>query len=163
MLYIPPAPPHAGLKSQARMLALRLQGCGQEVFDKELSHVSLQARADALNRLLSRSSIQLLSLNHQLVYKELSQEDAVRCGGGRAILKGVRKCGCMSKSRKGEPTGGGGGIATAGAHLWMQIQTGFQSCACWDVTMPALSTIQRRLVKPVRISGGFVQPEWVSG
>lgn len=53
-------------------------GCNQEAFDRELSSIPLQARADALNRLLSKTRIQLFNVNNCLVYKEVSVEDAAR-------------------------------------------------------------------------------------
>ncbi len=60
-----------------------MQGCSQERFDQELGSLTLQARADALNRLLSKSRIQLFNVDNSLMYKEVSAEDAVKWVGWR--------------------------------------------------------------------------------
>ena len=58
-----------------------MQGCNQEQFNQELSSISIQTRADALNRLLQKSRIQLFNVDNSLVYKEVAVEDAARFRG----------------------------------------------------------------------------------
>ena len=55
-----------------------VQGCNQAKFDHELSSISLQDRADGLNRLLQKSRVQLFNVDNSLVYKEITQEDAAK-------------------------------------------------------------------------------------
>ncbi|GAX75508.1 hypothetical protein CEUSTIGMA_g2951.t1 [Chlamydomonas eustigma] len=57
------------------------EGCSQEQFERDLGSIPLQSRADALNRLLSKSRIQLFNRDGNLLYKEVSAEDAVKFRG----------------------------------------------------------------------------------
>jgi len=62
-------------------MRIAMQGCSQENLDQELSGISIQVKADALNRLLQKARIQLFHEKNALVYKEVAVEDAAKFRG----------------------------------------------------------------------------------
>mmetsp|Transcript_6760 Transcript_6760/g.14940 ORF Transcript_6760/g.14940 Transcript_6760/m.14940 type:complete len:285 (-) Transcript_6760:528-1382(-) len=83
------------------------EGANQEILDRELGAIPLHARADGLNRLLTKSRIQLFHANNSLVYKEVAAEEAAKFKGLNAeelmlyqVIKSSATTGVWTKDMK---------------------------------------------------------------
>lgn len=57
------------------------EGSTNEIFETEMASISVQARADALNKLLKKQQVQLFQMGSTILYKEVSAEDVQKFKG----------------------------------------------------------------------------------